>query len=128
MEQRPTPAFFYGSAAAALVGLLFGLTLHAAWQKNPGGPQMISAATAAVPAVSPGTRDIRASQPPPTELADQDAGPATPNPLPVTRLAPQMFDVLPAATDPAQRRDAAEVIAGDAPQSLAPQTLARELD
>jgi hypothetical protein len=115
MEQRPTPAFFYGSAAAALVGLLFGLALHAAWQKNPGGPQMI-AAKAASEVVNPGTGDPPTGRPAPVELADQDASPAPLAPLPVTRLAPQMFDVQPAAADPAERQDVAGVLAGDVPQ------------
>jgi hypothetical protein len=119
MEQqrlKPEPEFFSGSAIAALVGLLFGLMLHVAWQKNPGGPQIVSAAKAASAARAPSADDPPANPPGGVELADQDSGPVAPAPLPVTRLAPQMFEVQPAAAGEAEREDAVGLAADDAPQ------------
>jgi hypothetical protein len=117
MEQRLTPAFFCGSAIAALTGLLFGVVLHLPWQKHPGGPQIqVAAAQAAEPAhpaVDDATVDVAASIP--VESADLDSGPVTPDPLPVTRLHPELFDVQPAATDETERQDADDLAADVAP-------------
>jgi hypothetical protein len=115
MEQRLTPEFFYGSAIAALCGLLFGLLLHAAWQKHPGGPQILFGSAQAAEAV-PDSRQV--DQPASVELVDNDTGHVTPDPLPVTRLAPHMFEVQPAAADEAKRQAIDEVVADDAPQAL----------
>ncbi len=122
MDQRLTPEFFYGSAVAALVGLLFGLMLHAAWQNNPGGPRIMPNARAVAEAVSPGTDHPPATPAAPIELADQEAGPVAPDPLPVTRLSPQMFEAQPAAED--EQRERTDDTAADA----APQAPPRDLD
>jgi hypothetical protein len=128
MDQRLKPAFFYGSGIAALTGLLFGFVLHAAWQKRPGGPQIIFASAAAAEFASPNTDAPTADQTgpepaDPVQLADLDTGPVTPDPLPVTRLAPDMFDVQPAAASEGERQDVGDVVADDAPQPSA-----RDLD
>ena len=125
MEERIEPEAFYGAAIAALVGLLFGLLLHTAWQNHSGGPRIILSSTVAA---APARADAAASpdnapagQPDAVQLAEEDTGPVTPDPLPVTRLAPEMFpdmtDVQPAAADEAERQDADDVTAGDAPQA-----------
>jgi hypothetical protein len=107
MGQRLTPEFFYGSAISALCGLLLGLMLHVAWQNNPGGPQIqLPESVAAATAVSPAAEPVEAGL---------DAGHTRPSPLPVTRLAPQMFDVQPAAADGTQRDDAGDLVVDAAP-------------
>jgi hypothetical protein len=121
MEQRPEPAIFYGAAIAALTGLLSGLVLPVAWQKHPGGPQIVFAPAAAAERGKPDAEPSATDQPKPdppaaVQLAEADTGPVTPDPLPVTRLAPDMFDVQPAAAANAERQDAADVLADGAPQ------------
>ena len=118
MEQRLSQEVFYGSAIAALCGLLFGLLLHIPWENHPGGPQILfSRAEAAEPvhldAEDP-TAEAAANRP--TEVADEDTGHVPPNPLPVTRLRPGMFDVQPAAEDE-QREDVDDAVADAAPQA-----------
>ena len=123
MEQKLTPGFFYGSAIATLVGLLFGLMLHAGWEQRPGGPRILFSTAAAAEPTHPGAYASAEDGPAAdqVELADLDTSYATPDPLPVTRLAPQMFDVQPdvqpAAADEAERQDADDVIADDVQQS-----------
>lgn len=114
MRERLTPEFFCGSAMAALTGLLFGLMLHIPWQKHPGGPQILSRAQAAEahPAKSSPANAVAGG---PAELADFDDGPVPPDPLPVVRLRPEMFDTQPAAADDAERRDVDELLADEAP-------------
>jgi hypothetical protein len=121
MEQRLTPKVFYGSAIAALTGLLFGLLLHTPWQKHPGGPQILFSRAEAAERLDPGADNPPAGQPDPVELADEDTGHAPPDPLPVTRLHPEMFDVQPAA-DETQRRAVDDVVADQ------PQTPPRDVD
>jgi hypothetical protein len=103
MEERVTPGAFYGSAIAALIGLLSGLMLHGAWQDRPGGPrlQLSSAQAAELPASSDQTTttDSQDAWTGGAQLAaldtayyaSADPGYITPDPLPVTRLAPGRF-------------------------------------
>jgi hypothetical protein len=107
MEQRLTPEVFYGAAIAALIGLVFGLLLHIGWEKHPGGPQILFSAAEAAEPVRPAIVDG-------AEVADLDASPVEPTPLPVVRLHPEMFDVKPAAADEIQRQDAGETPTEDA--------------
>jgi hypothetical protein len=118
MEQRPTPEFFSGAAIAALCGLLFGLLLHTPWEKHPGGPQILFGSAQAAEPSRPAPREDAADSGPsaPTEVANPDTGYVRPDPLPVTRLAPQMFDVQPAAAEEAERRNVDEVVDEGAPQ------------
>ena len=116
MDQRVTPGFFYGSAMAALVGLLAGLVLHGPWESHPGGPQIWFSSAAAEELAKPiGDADLTA---PPagdlagdagdagaTQLAELDAGYVEPSPLPVIRLRPERFDVRPASANMAARVD-----------------------
>jgi len=119
MEQRLTPEVFYGSAIAALCGLLFGLLLHIAWQKHPGGPQILLSRAEAAEVVRPTVDDAAVAVPAadPIEVADQDTALVPPAPLPVTRLHPEMFDVQPAAAGEAQREDVGELAADADPQA-----------
>jgi hypothetical protein len=120
MEEKLKPGFFYGSAIAALVGLLFGLLLHIPWEKHPGGPRILfSTAEAAEPVRSDAT-DSPASrlETSPTAVDDDDTGPVPADPLPVTRLNPGMFNVQPAA-DEARREDVDDSVAADASQASA---------
>jgi hypothetical protein len=117
MEHRPTPQVFYGSAIAALCGLLLGLLLHAAWQKHPGGPQILFSRAEAAEAVNRNANAPAADPPDSVELTDDDAGYVTPDPLPVTRLAPQMFDVRPAADGEEERQPVDDLAAEDAPRA-----------
>ena len=120
MDQRLTPEFFYGSAIAALTGLLFGLMLHAGWEKRPGGPQLLFSSAAAEALYSPTTDDQAAAQPSPINVADLDTGYIAPDPLPVTRLNPEMFEVQPAAAGETERQDADTDVADAAPQAPRP--------
>jgi hypothetical protein len=109
MMDRITPGAFYGAAIAALCGLLMGLMLQQPWQKHPGGPRILLASAAAAELARPPSDDDRASassEDPQAEgnvqLAALDAtyndpGYIPPDPLPVTRLDPDRFDVQPAA-------------------------------
>jgi hypothetical protein len=117
MDQRLTPEFFYGSAIAALCGLLFGLMLHAAWQRHPGGPRILFSSAAAAEVVDTHADAAPTDQPEPVVLADDDTGYVAPDPLPVTQLAPQMFEVRPAAADETERQAVDEVVADDTPQA-----------
>ena len=119
MEQRLSQEVFYGSAIAALCGLLFGLLLHIPWEKHPGGPQILfSRAEAAEPVrLNAEVPAAQARMDRPTEVADEDTGPVPPSPLPVTRLRPQMFDVQPAAADEEQREHVDDAVADAAPQA-----------
>jgi hypothetical protein len=126
MEQRVTPGFFYGSALAALVGLLLGLMLHGSWEKHPGGPHIwFSSAAAealAKPAEAAGDQPAADEAPPPPEqaqLAVLDAGYVPPDPLPVIRLDPDRFDPRPAAAEDAERQDVDDLVA-DAPPAPPP--------
>ncbi len=111
MEQRLTPNAFYGSAIAALAGLMLGLAFHGAWEKHPGGPQILfSAAQAAVTHPDPADSVEAIATTDQTEVADLDTGYVKPDPLPVVRLHPEMFDVQPAATDGAERTDADDLV------------------
>jgi len=114
MEYRPVPEVFYGSAIAALSGLMFGLMLHAAWEKRPGGPQILSSAAHAATVASATPEDAPTVGPQSVDLADLDTGPVPPSPLPVTRLHPEMFDVQPASTGEAEREDVDDLLV-DAP-------------
>ncbi len=119
MDQQPTQEVFYGSAIAALCGLVFGLMLHIPWEKHPGGPQILFSRAEAAEVVRPAAEDtaaeVRAVDQ--VEVADEDTGRVPPAPLPVTRLHPEMFDVQPAATDDERREDVDDVAAEDAPQN-----------
>jgi hypothetical protein len=117
MEQRLTPEVFYGSAIAALCGLLFGLLLHAGWQRHPGGPRILFSSAEAAELAHADADTPRTAQPDPVVLADDNCSYVPPDPLPVTRLAPQMFDVQPAAADEAERQSVDDVVADDAPQA-----------
>jgi hypothetical protein len=122
MDQRLKPAVFYGSAIAALAGLLFGLLLHTGWRNHSGGPQIVFASAAAAELAKPDTDAPTTDQPGPdqpaaVQAADEDTGPVTPDPLPVIRLAPEMFDAQPAAADEAERQDVGDVVADVAPQA-----------
>jgi len=116
MRERLEPEVFYGAAIVTLCGLLFGLALHVAWSKHPGGPQIVTPSAAAAEAAHPVADKAPADPPAPVELAQQDSGPVAPDPLPVTRLAPEMFDVQPAAADQVERQDADDLADDDAPQ------------
>jgi hypothetical protein len=123
MEQRLTPEVFYGSAIAALCGLLFGLMLHTAWEKHPGGPQILfSRAEAAEAHPDPAASSDAIAASNQTEVADLDVGYLPPDPLPVTRLHPEMFDVQPAAADEAEREDVDD-LAAEEPPSAPPRDL-----
>jgi hypothetical protein len=117
MEQRFTQEFFYGSAIAALTGLVFGLALHIPWEKHPGGPQILFSRAEAEEVVRPDSKDAKGAIPEADqiEVADQDTSPLPPDPLPVTRLAPQMFDVRPGAADEAERQAVDDLVADDGP-------------
>ena len=119
MEQRLSQEVFYGSAIAALGGLLFGLLLHIPWEKHPGGPQILLSRAEAAEPVRLSADDLTADAPVdrPTEVADEDTGHVPPDPLPVTRLRPGMFDVQPAAADEEQREDVDDAVADAAPQA-----------
>ena len=119
MEQRLSQEVFYGSAIAALCGLLFGLLLHIPWENHPGGPQILFSRAEAAELPRVDAEDLTADAPTdrPTEVADEDTGHVTPDPLPVTRLHPEMFDVRPAAADEEQREDVDEAVADAAPQA-----------
>jgi len=118
MEQRLTPEFFCGSAVAALAGILFGMALHVPWQKHPGGPQILSRPPELAAAADPSADSPPAPAASPTELADLDTTHVRPDPLPVTRLHPEMFNVQPAAAGEAERQDADDLVADDAPPPL----------
>jgi hypothetical protein len=117
MEQRPTQGAFYGSAIAALGGLLIGLLLHGAWQKRPGGPQILLASPAAAEPARPAADDQPSAARGGAVLAGLDPSRVAPDPLPVTRLAPDMFDVQPAATGGVERQDVGDQVADAAPQA-----------
>ena len=121
MEQRLTPEVFYGSAIAALVGLVFGVALHAPWEKHPGGPQILFSRAEAAERVQPPVEDAATEQAvsaEPVQAADLDTSYVPPSPLPVTRLHPEMFDVQPAAVEDAQREDVDDPVADAPPQAL----------
>lgn len=113
MLDRVTPGAFYGAAIAALCGLLLGLILQDPWQKHPGGPQILFNSAAAAELARPAKADD-ASAPPENpqaagneqlaglDAAYNDPGYIAPDPLPVTRLDPDRFDVKPAAAEPAE--------------------------
>lgn len=124
MEGQVTPGAFYGSAIAALCGLLLGLMLQQPWRSHPGGPQILFNSAAAAELARPTNQDRNRG--PPSEdqqiaqgnqqLADLDAtyndpGYIPPDPLPVTRLDPDRFDVQPAAAEPAELEPADEAAA-----------------
>lgn len=99
-EDTITPGAFYGSALAALCGLLLGLLLHGPWRSHPGGPQILFASAAAAELARPASDDAgqasSAAEPPAApaadaQLAELDTGYTPPDPLPVTRLAPDRF-------------------------------------
>jgi len=109
MEDKVTPGAFYGSALAALCGLALGLALHGPWASHPGGPQIWFSSAAAEELARPATdQDVAAATAPdeaPQQVADLDPGYVDPNPLPVTRLDPDRFNVEPAAAGEAERED-----------------------
>jgi hypothetical protein len=127
MEEKVTPAAFYGSAIAALCGLLFGLLFHAPWQNHAGGPQILFASAAAAElARAPSVDDDNAA--PPSEDQEitkgdrqlaaldetyNDPGYIPPDPLPVTRLAPERFGPDPADVKEASVEETAELDGGD---------------
>lgn len=132
MEERVTPGAFYGSAVAALCGLLLGLLLQQPWRSHPGGPQILFSSAAAAELAQPSRNDSDAGAPFEEQqiaegaqpLADLDAtyndpGFIPPDPLPVTRLDPGRFDTQPAAADPADRV-ADDDVADAAPASATP--------
>jgi hypothetical protein len=115
MEGKLTPGVFYGSAIAALCGLLLGLMLQQPWQKHPGGPQILFASAAAAELARPANTEDEAAAPAEddqqavgaAQLASLDAtyndpGYIPPDPLPVTRLDPDRFDVTPAGAEPVE--------------------------
>ena len=104
MEDRLTPGAFYGSAIAALIGLAMGLMLHGPWQNHSAGPRLMLSSAAAAELARPASDDDQQtiSEPAPQQVADLDTGYVDPTPLPVTRLAPDRFDVKPAAEDVAR--------------------------
>ena len=101
MEDRVTPGAFYGSAIAALIGLAMGLMLHGPWQNHSAGPRLMLSSAAAAELARPASDDapLAAPEPEPQQVADLDTDYVDPTPLPVTRLAPDRFDVKPAAED-----------------------------
>jgi len=101
MEDRVTPGAFYGSAIAALIGLAMGLMLHGSWQNHSAGPQLLLGSAAATQLARPaGDNDAQAAPvSAPQQTADLGASYVDPDPLPVTRLDPDRFDVKPAAED-----------------------------
>lgn len=106
MEQRVTPGLFYGSAFAALIGLLMGLALHGPWESHAGGPQIWFSSAAAEELKRPATAEDAIAAVAPEELqqvAEIDTAYIPPNPLPVTRLAPDRFEVAPASADTVER-------------------------
>ena len=122
MEHRPVPEVFYGASIAALTGLLCGLVLHAAWEKKPGGPQILFGAAQAAAAGNATSDDTSAAEPQSLDVADLDTGPVPPNPLPVIRLHPEMFDVQPAAAGKAEREDVDDLLV-DAPPPAPPRAI-----
>lgn len=123
MEERLTPGAFYGSAIAALCGLAMGLMLHGAWQNHSGGPQLLASSAAAAELARPAGDDAPQTAPEQDsqavagneQLADLDTSYVDPSPLPVTRLAPDRFDVKPAVEDVA-REDADDQTADAEPE------------
>ncbi|MGZ3276217.1 MAG: hypothetical protein ACXU82_16730 [Caulobacteraceae bacterium] len=117
MEQRLEPEVFYGSAIAALCGLMFGLMLHVAWEKHPGGPQILlfSRAEAAEAHPDPAEPEETVATADQALAADLDTGYLPPQPLPVTRLHPEMFDVQPATAGDVERQDVDDLAADAAP-------------
>jgi len=103
MEGKVTPTAFYGSAIAALSGLLLGLLLHAPWQDHSNGPQILFSSAAAAELARPANADdgqaLSADDPQAAansqyaslDGAYNDPGYIPPDPLPVTRLAPGRF-------------------------------------
>jgi hypothetical protein len=118
MEQKVTPDFFYGSALAALIGLLAGLVLHGPWENHARAPQIWFSSAAAEQLARPQTNTdaVAAVQPeqPQQQFADLDVGYLPPDPLPVTRLAPERFDPRPAASE-VEREDVDDLAADAAP-------------
>ncbi len=96
MELRFTPAFFYGSAAAALMGLSLGVALHGPWAQKAGGPRMLFSSAAAAELARPvNDSDIvqvsaDAAQTPDTSYLLYD-GSLPADPLPVVRLKPGSY-------------------------------------
>lgn len=89
MELRFTPSFFYGSAAAALMGLSLGVALHGPWESKAGGPRMMFAsAAAAEPADDGELVDASYAAAPDAYVYD---GSLPADPLPVTRLKPDRY-------------------------------------
>lgn len=123
MGQRLTPEFFYGSAIAALTGLLCGLLLHIAWEKHPGGPRILFSSTEAAEPTRPAAEDAAPKVPAAEIAAELDTTHVKADPLPVTRLAPDMFDVQPATAVETERQGADDLFV-DAP----PAPPARDLD
>lgn len=91
MELKFTPSFFYGSAAAALMGLSLGMALHGPWQSKAGGPRLMFGSAAAAEQAQDG-ETIQASADA-TQTADATLydGSLPAAPLPVVRLKPDRY-------------------------------------
>ena len=90
MENKVTPAFFYGSVASVVAGLALGMALHGPWESKLPGPQLLFSRAEAAE-VAPPSDDgalIEASDTTDASLYDGFL-PATP--LPVTRLQPDRY-------------------------------------
>jgi hypothetical protein len=94
MELKFTPSFFYGSAAAALMGLSLGVALHGPWEQKAGGPRLLFSSAAAADLAQPADDgDIIQASGDSTQMADTYLydGYLPADPLPVVRLKPDRY-------------------------------------
>jgi hypothetical protein len=95
MELRFTPSFFYGAAAAALMGLSLGVALHGPWQAKDGGPRILLSSAAAAQTAQADDSAYGGYVEASAQTAQTDAslyeGSLPAAPLPVTRLKPDRY-------------------------------------
>jgi hypothetical protein len=94
MELKFTPSFFYGSAAAALMGLSLGVALHGPWQSKAGGPRLTLASAAFAETAPPADGgDIIQASADGAQTADATLydGYLPADPMPVVRLKPDRY-------------------------------------
>jgi hypothetical protein len=92
MELKLTPSFFYGSAAATVMGLSLGIALHGPWESKAGGPRfMFASAAAAEPAGDEGARDATLASNDQSDPSYLYEGYLPASPMPVVRLKPDRY-------------------------------------